>query len=93
MPLPVAGINRDGLYCSGFEFSPDGRWVVFRDETDDERQPAFVAMPIHAEPPFVGAPLVLGRTAAGPTVSTCWSTGPTGFVATDGGAVYRWVLG
>jgi hypothetical protein len=93
VPVPMPGVNREGLYCSGFAFSPDGRWVVYRDETEDDLDPVFMAMPVALDkPPYLGAPVTLGKTYAGPPSSTCWSTGPTSFVATDGSALYRWVL-
>jgi hypothetical protein len=94
IPLPFPGVNREKLYCAGFEFSPDSRWVVFRDETESAEQPAFVALPVVSDtPPFLGPPVFLGPTPSGPTTATCWTTGPTSFVATEGNALYRWVLG
>jgi hypothetical protein len=79
-----------------FTFSPDGKWVVFRDYTGTADNPVFVAVPIDDKNPlFLGKPIKLGRAtregAKGPT-GTAWTTDPTAFVMCDGAVLYRWVL-
>ncbi|MGA2508230.1 MAG: hypothetical protein ABSF80_12220, partial [Chitinispirillaceae bacterium] len=91
--------NIQGLTCSGFEFSPDGKWLVFRDESEDVLQktpsPTFVAMPVSADNPlFLGKPKFLGRVLrenARPT-STAWIQKPMSYVASDGKILYKWEL-
>ena len=61
---------------SHFTFSPDGKWLVFRDETGNSNNPNFVAVPINQtmsplQPPqpndellkslYLGKPIKLGR--------------------------------
>ena len=80
-----------------FSFSPDGKWVVFKDSSKNYKNPVFVALPIDEKNPlYVGKPIKLGNAtregARGPT-STCWATGPTAFVMCDGLAIYKWDLG
>lgn len=93
VPMPLPGVNREGLYCSDFQFSPDGWWLVYRDETEDTLWPVFMAVPVISDkPPYLGPPVTLGKTLAGPPTSTCWIAEPLSFVACDGGALYRWKL-
>jgi hypothetical protein len=87
------------LYCSDFQFSPDGKWLVFRDESEDALQslqnPIFVAMPVDgAREMPLGKPKILGkvlREGATPT-STAWITKPLSFVVSDGLVLYKWEL-
>jgi hypothetical protein len=88
-----------GLECSDFQFSPDGKWLVFRDDSEMILQsianPTFVAMPVDANNPmFLGKPRILGkvmRENARPT-STAWITKPLSFVVSDGKVLYKWEL-
>ena len=87
--------NPENAY-SDFTFSPDGRWVVFRDKSESGDNPVFVAVPVDEKNPLLlGKPVKLGKTAregsTGPA-GTAWSTGPTAFVMCDGAVLYRWVL-
>ncbi|MDD5342914.1 MAG: hypothetical protein PHW12_00685 [Smithella sp.] len=80
-----------------FSFSPDGKWVVFRDLSKSSTNPIFVAVPINEKNPlYLGKPIKLGRAsredAIGPT-ATCWASDPTAFVMCDGLAIYKWDLG
>jgi hypothetical protein len=89
------GYNPANAYSS-FTFSPDGKWVVFRDGSESSSNPVFVAVPIDAKNPLIlGKPIKLGKTtrqgSTGPT-GTAWTTEPTAFVMCDGAALYRWVL-
>jgi hypothetical protein len=81
---------------SNFNFSPDGKWCVFRDHTGDDQNPVFVAVPIDEKNPlYVGKPVKLGKVlredASGPK-GTAWTTNPTAFVMCDGQLIYRWNL-
>jgi hypothetical protein len=90
-PLPHPGINREGFYCSGVQFSPDGSWVVFRDESRSSAGPVFVALPVDgARGMYLGPAVNLGSTLAAPPTSTAWIGEPLSFVACDGSALYCW---
>jgi hypothetical protein len=88
-----------GLKCSHFEFSPDGKWLVFRDNSEMVLQsianPTFVAMPVDVDREMpLGIPKILGkvmRESAQPT-STAWIATPTCFVVSDGLVLYKWEL-
>ncbi|MBN1602848.1 MAG: hypothetical protein JW915_14660 [Chitinispirillaceae bacterium] len=87
---------------SHLTFSPDGKWLVFRDGTmrgtnaDSERNPVFVAVSIDAKNPLLlGKPVKLGyamRDGALEPKSTAWTTNPTAFIMCDGLVLYRWNL-
>lgn len=81
---------------SDFTFSPDGKWVVFRDKSFNYKNPVFVAVPIDENNPlYLGKPVKLGNAsredAIGPT-GTAWTTNPTAFVMCDRAVLYRWNL-
>lgn len=90
---------------SDFQWSPDGKWLVFRDETQhsewqegtptSEQSPVFIAMPISENNPiYFGEPLYLGkvmRENATPE-SSAWIQKPVSFVVSDGLALYKWEL-
>jgi hypothetical protein len=84
------------LIVNNFEFSPDGKWLVFRDGSEDYKNPTFIAMPIDAnEPFFLGKPKTLGkilRPNATP-VSSAWISEPLSYVVSDGLILYKWELG
>jgi hypothetical protein len=74
---------------SRFEFSPDGDWLVFRDESEITRSvtnPIFVAMTVDGSRQLpLGKPHILGkvmREYAYPT-STAWIKQPVSFVVCD----------
>jgi hypothetical protein len=78
----------------GFEFSPDGKWVIFRDYSESSDNPVFVTVPISTNNPlYLGKPIKLGKAirqdATGPK-GTAWTTNPTAFVMSDGLMLYRW---
>jgi hypothetical protein len=87
---------------SDFTFSPDGKWLVFRDKSmrgndlQSSDNPIFVAVPISEKNPlYLGKPIKLGNAmrgdAIGPT-GTAWTINPISFVMCDGSAIYRWNL-
>ena len=88
-------VDIDGLYVSDFQFSPDDRWLVFRDESEDQKNPIFVAMPVDGNKNMpIGKPHILGkvlRENASPS-STAWIKKPLNFVACDGLVLYKWEL-
>ncbi|MFW6352236.1 MAG: hypothetical protein ACOC2E_07590 [Bacteroidota bacterium] len=84
--------------CSDFQFSPDGKWLVFRDETEDRRNPVFISIPVSDQNPFFfGKPLYLGKVLREGFLmeakGTAWIHEPTSFVVTDGLVLYKWELG
>ncbi|MDG5813798.1 hypothetical protein QA601_01815 [Chitinispirillales bacterium ANBcel5] len=88
----------DVKMCSDFQFSPDGTWLVFRDNTQTVENPVFVSIPVSPDKPlFFGEPLYLGQVLReGMMVGakgSAWIDKPTSFVVTDGQALYKWELG
>jgi hypothetical protein len=90
---------------SDFQWAPDGKWLVFRDETQyqeynygdltAEENPVFIALPINENNPmYIGEPLYLGkimREKATPQ-SSAWIQKPVSFVVSDGLMLYKWDL-
>lgn len=88
----------DVKMCSDFQFSPDGTWLVFRDNTKSVENPVFVSIPVSPDNPlFFGEPLYLGQVLReGMMVGAkgcAWINKPTSFVVTDGMVLYKWDLG
>jgi hypothetical protein len=89
----------EGLICSDFQFSPDGNWLVFRDESEAAIQerpvPKFIALPVDGRREMpLGIPKELGRIMrknAKPS-STAWIKEPLSFVVSDGLVLYKWEL-
>ncbi len=86
------------LSVSDFQFSPDGNWLVFRDESEVQRSvtnPVFVAIPVDGSREMpLGKPKILGkvmRENAYPT-STAWIKKPLSYVVSDGLVLYKWEL-
>jgi hypothetical protein len=87
---------------SHLTFSPDGKWLVFRDgsmrgdNVNSSQNPVFVAVPIDEKLPFMlGKPIKLGNAMRGDAIepkSVTWTTKPTAFIMCDGLAIYRWNL-
>ena len=89
--------NYKPIDYTAITFSPDGKWFVFQDRSEDDKNPIFVAVPIdETNPIYLGKPIKLGKVmrpeAVGPT-GTAWATNPTSFVMCDGVALYKWNLG
>lgn len=90
---------------SDFQWSPDGKWLVFRDETQyqeykygdltAEQNPVFIALSVSEKNQlFIGEPLYLGkvmREKATP-LSSAWIQKPVSFVVSDGLVLYKWDL-
>ncbi|MBD3241827.1 MAG: hypothetical protein GF331_14660 [Chitinivibrionales bacterium] len=92
-PVPLGGSPDEDRYYSHVSFSPDGAWLVCRDDSEDDLNPEFIALPVDARSPTcLGAPVHLGQCPGGEVTSTAWATEPTTFVACGGGALYCWRL-
>lgn len=83
------------LLLWGFQVSPDGKWLLFEDGSEDIDNPSYIAMPIYEdEEYFLGKPKMLGkvmRKNAGP-VSSAWISEPLSYVVSDGMVLYKWEL-
>ncbi|MBD3393556.1 MAG: hypothetical protein GF418_15590 [Chitinivibrionales bacterium] len=81
--------------ASGFQFSPDGAWMVLRNEGQGREGPVFIAVPVkESNDDLLGRAIVLGRGAiAGQSpAATAWTRAPQSFVSCDGHGLFRWVL-
>lgn len=81
--------------CSDFQFSPDGTWLVFRDNSESSDKPLFVAMPVDGTQEMpLGKPQILGKVLRenGRVTSTAWIAKPLSFVVCDGQVLYKWEL-
>jgi hypothetical protein len=76
------------------QFSPDGKWLVFRDQSDWRLSDSFIAVPVEPDnPEYLGIPKLLGKHLSDHnTFSTTWSLDPTCFVASFGNEIYKWDL-
>ena len=76
------------------QFSPDGKWLVFRDQSDWRLSDSFIAVLIEPDnPKYLGIPKLLGKHLLDrKTFSTTWSSEPTCFVASFGNEIYKWEL-
>lgn len=85
-----------GVSCSEFQFSPDGRWLIFKDSTHDHNNPDLVAVPVRASYPdaeLLGAPRALGSLEPGSVWGQyVWTRRPQCLVVTGGEHLYRWDL-
>ena len=77
-----------------FSFSPDGKWVVFRHET--ERDEKTYLMPVSEKyPNYLGSPIkLLDKAFGSPSVndSAVWTTNPISYVGSYRSTLYRWEL-
>lgn len=81
-----------------FQFSPDGKWLVFGDCTESSDNPVFISMRVNKDKPyFFEDPLYLGKVLRQGFMvraeGKAWIENPTSFVVTDGLALYKWELG
>ncbi len=93
--------NPENSY-SHLTFSPDGKWLVFRDgsmrgdNVNSSQNPVFVAVPIDEKLPLMlGKPVKLGNALREDAIepkSIAWTTKPTAFIMCDGLLLYRWNL-
>lgn len=90
-PIPVALDPNADSYYSHATFSPDGTWMVCRDDTEDDMNPELIAFPVDEKSPtYLGKPMRLGGCVAGELTSTAWAVEPTTFVACGGGVLHCW---
>jgi len=77
-----------------FSFSPDGKWVVFRHES--ERDEKTYLMPVSEKyPNYLGSPIKLLDKAFGrPSINNnaAWTTNPISYVGSYMSTLYRWEL-
>lgn len=104
IPKSNLSIFTNGIRFSveNFEFSPDGRWLVFMDWSDDddddiENGPVFMAIPFDGSRDFpIGEARVLGtlfRENVNMNLSsTAWIRKPLSYVVSDGKVLYKWEL-
>jgi len=82
---------------SHFSFSPDGKWLVFADQTKERRKPLFTVLPVDTTRPHLfGGPVFLGPTPFkyGEFKSSAWATDPTSYVVCNGRRIlFKWDLG
>lgn len=73
-----------------FSFSPDGKWLVFKDDLTDPARTYL--MPVSEKyPHFLGTPILLiNRPFSADTFA--WTNNPTSFVASGAKDLYRWEL-
>ncbi len=92
--FPILGLDKE-VYCSGFEFSPDGKLLLYRDQTANSSNPDYVIFPVDSsQPAFLGKPRRLGNLPRKPATAFtgAWIAEPLSFVVTDGQILYRWRL-
>ena len=83
--------NPFGLVDSGkqFSFSPDGKWVVFRQGGVVATNKTYL-MPVSEKySHFLGTPILLRKRPFDSDGST-WTTNPVAFVDNDGEFIFRW---
>ncbi len=77
-----------------FAFSPDGKWVVFENETSLDTKKTYL-MPVSEKyPNYLGSPILLFDKAFGGAVNnkSAWTTNPISFVGSRMSKLYRWEL-
>jgi hypothetical protein len=92
--FPILGLDKE-IFCSGFEFSPDGKLLLYRDQTANSSNPDYVIFPVDSsQPAFLGKPRHLGNLPRKPATAFtgAWIAEPQSFVVTDGDILYRWNL-
>ena len=88
----------DSFFTANFMLSPDGKWIVFRDDSDMKDGNtcySFYALPVNAQNPlFIGKPVLLGKciSTEANVVSTTWMNDAAIFVAADDKKIYKWDL-
>ena len=73
-----------------FSFSPDGKWVTFKDETHDPAKTYL--MPVSEKyPNYLGSPILIFNRYFNEN-KFAWTTNPISFVGSRGEKIYRWDL-
>jgi hypothetical protein len=77
-----------------FSFSPDGKWVVFKEGGRMDSKKTYL-MPVSEKyPNYLGSPILLHDKAFGGAVNnkSAWTTNPISFVGSRLDKLYRWEL-
>jgi hypothetical protein len=86
--VPMIKENKSKNYHD-FEFSPDGKWLLIREDFLDKKE--FLVMPINPKANFfLEKPILLGIVDH--LYSTAWISNPMSFVVLEGHAISRWNL-
>ncbi len=73
-----------------FSFSPDGKWVVFREESSSPAKTYL--MPISEKyPNYLGSPILVSNNYFNPN-NFGWTTNPVSFIGSSLNKLYRWDL-
>ena len=92
--LPISLIGR-GMTISQCSFSPDGKWLIFRNENIKADTMKTYLMPVSEKyPNYLGSPILLFDKAFGGAVNnkSAWTTNPISFVGSRMDKLYRWEL-
>lgn len=74
-----------------FSFSPDGKWVAFKEDGNMREEKTYV-MPVSEKYPYyLGSPILLLNDYFNENKSA-WTTNPIGFVGSSCEDIYRWDL-
>ncbi|MDD2321362.1 MAG: hypothetical protein PHO83_15060, partial [Geobacteraceae bacterium] len=72
-----------------FSFSPDGKWVAFKEDSDMHNQKTYI-MPVSEKYPYyLGSPILLLDKYFNENKTT-WTTNPISFVGSRREDIYRW---
>lgn len=74
-----------------FSFSPDGKWLVFRQGGAVARNKTYLMPVAEKYPHFLGTPILLRKRPFDSDGST-WTKNPVAFVDNDGEFIFRWEL-
>ena len=75
-----------------FSFSPDGKWLVFKNENYGDDSFKTYLMPISEKHPnYLGSPILLSNKYFNQK-NFAWTTNPISFVGSSGNKLYRWEL-
>lgn len=86
-PISIFGVSAT---ATQFSFSPDGKWVTFKEGGAMEPGKTYL-MPVSEKyPNYLGSPILLLNNYFDPKYCG-WTTNPISFVGSDG-EIYRWEL-
>jgi hypothetical protein len=82
--------KREMISYSDFEFSPDGKWLVFQEKNPEGGSNLFIT-PVKSDLPyFLGDKSLLGKLRY--PLGTAWISKPLSFVVTEGKKIFKWTL-
>jgi hypothetical protein len=88
-------IQIDAFFTANYMLSPDGKRIVFRDDSVETDHPSYYALPIEENNPlYLGNPMYLGKCIHDDTeiLATTWMDDDAMFAAADEKTVYIWDL-